>query len=84
MVLFALNGLCFFFSFLFFRFDLKQLLSNYQGQVEFIEGSPAASSDLERVSADKASAFFLLADQAAEVSWSSSTCFFFTLYGVCV
>lgn len=50
------------------RFELKQVLSLYDDLVEFIEGSPVRQSDLERVSADKAMAFFLLADHDAPVS----------------
>ncbi|OAE22765.1 hypothetical protein AXG93_2035s1490 [Marchantia polymorpha subsp. ruderalis] len=46
-------------------FELKQVLSLYDDLVEFIEGSPVRQSDLERVSADKAMAFFLLADHDA-------------------
>ncbi|KAL3680179.1 hypothetical protein R1sor_023135 [Riccia sorocarpa] len=46
-------------------FELKQLLAFYDDLVEFIEGSPVRQSDLERVNADKAMAFFLLADRDA-------------------
>ncbi|XP_024521187.1 calcium-activated potassium channel subunit alpha-1-like isoform X1 [Selaginella moellendorffii] len=44
-------------------FELQQLLSLYNNQVEFYEGCPSQTSDLDRISADKASAFFLLADK---------------------
>ncbi|CAM6088465.1 unnamed protein product [Calypogeia fissa] len=47
-------------------FDLKQLLSCYDGLAEFIEGSPIRQTDLARVSAHKAMAIFLLADRDAE------------------
>ncbi|CAM6125487.1 unnamed protein product [Calypogeia fissa] len=47
-------------------FELKQLLALYNGYVEFIEGSPVRQADLERVNADHAAAFFLLADQESE------------------
>ncbi|KAG0559141.1 hypothetical protein KC19_10G082400 [Ceratodon purpureus] len=47
-------------------FELKQLLSLYNGLVEFIEGSPIRQSDLNRVSARRASVFFLLADKDVE------------------
>lgn len=49
------------------RFEVKQIVSLYNGLVRFIEGSPVHQSDLERVCAHRASAFFLLADQEAEV-----------------
>lgn len=49
------------------RFELKQLLSLYNGLVEFIEGSPIKAADLDRVCATSATAFFLLADKEAEV-----------------
>lgn len=49
------------------RFELKQLISLYYGLVEFIEGSPIRQSDLERVAARRAAAFFLLADNEVEV-----------------
>lgn len=51
----------------FCRFELKQLLSLYNGLVEFIEGSPIRQTDLDRVCADRASSFFLLANKEAEV-----------------
>ncbi|KAJ7563620.1 hypothetical protein O6H91_03G117500 [Diphasiastrum complanatum] len=47
-------------------FEMKRLLSFYNGQAEFIEGSPMHQIDLERVSANKASAIFLLANQEAK------------------
>ncbi|KAG0597480.1 hypothetical protein M758_UG342600 [Ceratodon purpureus] len=47
-------------------FELKQLLSLYHGLVEFIEGSPIKSADLDRVCAKRATAFFLLADKEAQ------------------
>jgi hypothetical protein len=50
------------------RFDFKQLLFCYDGLAEFIEGSPIRQPDLARVSAHKAMAVFLLADQYADVS----------------
>ncbi|KAG0616762.1 hypothetical protein M758_5G140500 [Ceratodon purpureus] len=46
-------------------FELKQLLSLYNGLVEFIEGSPIKQSDLDRICAKRATAFFLLADKEA-------------------
>ena len=46
---------------------MKQLLSLYNGLVEFIEGSPIKQADLNRVCAGHATAFFLLADKEAEV-----------------
>lgn len=49
------------------RFELKTLLLHYQGLVEFIEGTPNKELDLDRVGAEVASAFFLLADQQATV-----------------
>ncbi|KAJ7563624.1 hypothetical protein O6H91_03G117500 [Diphasiastrum complanatum] len=49
-------------------FEMKRLLSFYNGQAEFIEGSPMHQIDLERVSANKASAIFLLANQEAKVA----------------
>ncbi|CAK9201922.1 unnamed protein product [Sphagnum troendelagicum] len=49
-------------------FELKSLLSLYDGMAKFIEGSPVRQSDLERCSADHAHAFFLLADPEAEDS----------------
>jgi hypothetical protein len=52
------------------RFELKQLLSLYNGLVEFIEGSPIKQSDLDRICAKRATAFFLLADKEAEVHLS--------------
>ncbi|KAH7281372.1 hypothetical protein KP509_36G043800 [Ceratopteris richardii] len=47
-------------------FEIKVLLTKYKGRVEFIEGTPLKDSDLERVSANVASAFFLMADHLAE------------------
>ncbi|KAJ7570308.1 hypothetical protein O6H91_01G114300 [Diphasiastrum complanatum] len=47
-------------------FDLKTLLTFYKGKVEFIEGTPMKDSDLDRVGAKFASAFFLLADEQAK------------------
>ena len=47
---------------------MKVLLTQYKGRVEFIEGTPLKNSDLERVSANVASAFFLMADHSAKVS----------------
>lgn len=47
-------------------FELKQLLSLYNGLVEFIEGSPIRQSDLARVCAERASAIFLLAKNDAK------------------
>ncbi|KAJ7570310.1 hypothetical protein O6H91_01G114400 [Diphasiastrum complanatum] len=44
-------------------FELKTLLTFYKGKVEFIEGTPIKDSDLDRVGAKFASAFFLLADE---------------------
>ena len=41
---------------------------HYRDKVEFIEGTPVKDSDLDRVSAKVASAFYLLADQQARVS----------------
>jgi hypothetical protein len=49
------------------RFELKSILSLYNGMAKFIEGSPVRQSDLERCSADRAHAFFLLADHETEV-----------------
>ncbi|KAL2636366.1 hypothetical protein R1flu_007845 [Riccia fluitans] len=49
-----------------FRFELKTLLARYEGLVEFIQGTPLKDSDLDRVSANVASAFFLIADQHAQ------------------
>jgi len=40
---------------------------SYQHQVEFIQGTPVKDSDLDRVSAKVATAFYLLADQQAKV-----------------
>jgi potassium large conductance calcium-activated channel subfamily M alpha protein 1 len=40
----------------------------YRHQVEFIQGTPVKDSDLDRVSAKVASAFYLLADQEAKVA----------------
>lgn len=40
----------------------------YKGKAEFIEGTPVKGSDLNRVSADVASAFYLLANQQAKVN----------------
>lgn len=57
------------FCFVVDRFELKQILTLYNGFVEFIEGSPVRQSDLERVNADQAAAFFLLADEEAEVNF---------------
>lgn len=54
---------CLFFS----RFELKSLFIHYKGRVEFIEGTPVKDTDLDRVSAKVASAFYLLADQQAKV-----------------
>jgi hypothetical protein len=59
----------------FCRFELKQLLSLYNGLVEFIEGSPIRQTDLDRVCADRASSFFLLANKEAEVPLHTY-CFF--------
>lgn len=39
--------------------------------MEFIEGSPIRSADLDRVCAKSATAFFLLADKEAEVLLSA-------------
>lgn len=50
------------------RFELKTLLMHYRDKVEFIEGTPVKDSDLDRVSAKVATAFYLLADQQAKVS----------------
>lgn len=50
------------------RFELKTLLIHYKDKVEFIQGTPVKDSDLDRVSARVASAFYLLADQQAKVS----------------
>ncbi|MCO5551651.1 hypothetical protein L7F22_005155 [Adiantum nelumboides] len=47
-------------------FEIKVLLTQYKGRVEFIEGTPLKDSDLERVSANAASAFFLMADHLAQ------------------
>jgi potassium large conductance calcium-activated channel subfamily M alpha protein 1 len=47
-------------------FELKSILSLYNGMAKFIEGSPVRQSDLERCSADRAHAFFLLADHETE------------------
>ncbi|KAI5056590.1 hypothetical protein GOP47_0028408, partial [Adiantum capillus-veneris] len=47
-------------------FEIKVLLTKYKGRVEFIEGTPLKDSDLERVSANVASAFFLMADHLAQ------------------
>lgn len=47
-------------------FEMKVLLTNYKGRVDFIEGTPLKDSDLERVSANLASAFFLMADHLAQ------------------
>ncbi|KAL3677579.1 hypothetical protein R1sor_027527 [Riccia sorocarpa] len=47
-------------------FELKTLLARYNGLVEFIQGTPLKDSDLDRVSANVASAFFLIADQHAQ------------------
>jgi hypothetical protein len=52
----------------FCRFELKTLLMCYRHQVEFIQGTPVKDSDLDRVSAKVASAFYLLADQEAKVA----------------
>ena len=41
---------------------------HYKDKVEFIQGTPVKDSDLDRVSAKVASAFYLLADQQAKVS----------------
>lgn len=49
------------------RFELKTLLMHYKHSVEFIQGTPVKDSDLDRVSAKVASAFYLLADQQAKV-----------------
>jgi hypothetical protein len=40
----------------------------YRDRVEFIQGTPVKDSDLDRVSAKVATAFYLLADQLAKVS----------------
>ncbi|CAM6114203.1 unnamed protein product [Calypogeia fissa] len=47
-------------------FELKTLLAHYKYRVEFIQGSPLKDSDLDRVGAKVASAFFLIADQHAQ------------------
>ncbi|KAH8975770.1 hypothetical protein BDL97_01G177000 [Sphagnum fallax] len=47
-------------------FELKTLLMCYRHRVEFIQGTPVKDSDLDRVSAKVASAFYLLADQEAK------------------
>lgn len=62
------------FCFVVDRFELKQLLALYNGYVEFIEGSPVRQGDLERVNADEAAAFFLLADEESEVSLHFGLC----------
>jgi hypothetical protein len=62
------------------RFELKSLLSLYNGMAKFIEGSPVRQSDLERCSADHAHAFFLLADPEAEVC----CCCIFQSRDVCI
>eukprot|EP01018_Ginkgo_biloba_P025839 Gb_05212 [translate_table: standard] len=46
-------------------FEMKTLLANYKGRVEFIEGTPLKEPDLDRISAKVASAFFLMADRHA-------------------
>lgn len=46
-------------------FEMKTLLANYKGRVEFIEGTPLKESDLDRVGAKVASAVFLMADRQA-------------------
>lgn len=46
-------------------FEMKTLLANYKGRVEFIEGTPLKESDLDRVGAKVASAVFLFADRQA-------------------
>ncbi len=58
----------FFVSVLFCRFELKTLMTFYRDRVEFIQGTPVKDSDLDRVSAKVATAFYLLADQLAKVS----------------
>lgn len=45
----------------------------YKGKAEFIEGTPVKGSDLNRVSADVASAFYLLANQQAKVNHNLSS-----------
>ncbi|BFI29276.1 protein MpBK1 [Marchantia polymorpha subsp. ruderalis] len=47
-------------------FELKSLLAHYKGRVEFIQGTPLKDIDLDRVSANVASAIFLIADQHAQ------------------
>lgn len=46
-------------------FEMKTLLANYKGRVDFIEGTPLKESDLDRVGAKVASAVFLMADRQA-------------------
>ncbi|KAL2632693.1 hypothetical protein R1flu_004172 [Riccia fluitans] len=48
-------------------FDLKQVLIQYQGKAEFIEGSPLRTEDLERVNAHKAMAILIVAYQETKV-----------------
>jgi len=62
----------FFFLVLFCRFELKTLMTFYRDRVEFIQGTPVKDSDLDRVSAKVATAFYLLADQLAKVSKAQS------------
>ncbi|KAH8961722.1 hypothetical protein BDL97_05G064000 [Sphagnum fallax] len=47
-------------------FELKTLMTFYRDRVEFIQGTPVKDSDLDRVSAKVATAFYLLADQLAK------------------
>lgn len=54
------------------RFALKSLLMYYKGKVEFIEGTPVKNSDLNRVSANVASAFYLLGNQLAQVQYQNT------------
>ncbi|KAG6543506.1 hypothetical protein Mapa_015000 [Marchantia paleacea] len=63
-------------------FELKQVLSLYDDLVEFIEGSPVRQSDLERVRADKAMAFFLLADRDSPVVEILHATFNSTLFAI--
>ena len=48
----------------------------YKGKAEFIEGTPVKGSDLNRVSADVASAFYLLANQQAKVNHNLTSFFY--------
>lgn len=43
-------------------FEMKTLLENYKGHVEFIEGTPLKEYDLDHVGAKVASTIFLMAD----------------------